>query len=73
MTARVPSPAALERQCAACHTPSSARADYPMRARQAVEAIDRIRGTLIDAQQRIQQIDEGFRGAGSCGRPTCWP
>jgi len=61
MTARVPSPAALERQCAACHTAASARADYPMRARQAVEAIDRIRGTLIDAQQRIQKIDEGSR------------
>lgn len=61
MTAGVPSPAALERQCAECHTASSARADYPMLARQAVEAIDRIRGTLIDAQQRIQKIDEGAR------------
>ena len=61
MTARVPSPSALERGCAECNPAGSARGAYPMLASQAVEAIDRIRATLIEAQQRIRKIDEGSR------------
>ena len=62
MTARVPSPAALEQPvrpvprglCRRAPTTRCARAG-------AVEAIDRIRATLVDAQQRIQDVDEGAR------------
>lgn len=43
MSARVPSPAALEAQCAKCHPPGSARADYPAAMRLGVEALNEVR------------------------------
>lgn len=42
MSARVPSPSALETRCAACHPPGSVREAYPGRMRAAVEALNRL-------------------------------
>ncbi len=54
MTARVPSPEALEARCAGCHAANSPRAAYPALARLAVEQIDGVRTTLRQAQFRLQ-------------------
>jgi Cytochrome c554 and c-prime len=49
MTARVPSPAALEARCAACHGVASPGASYPGRVRTLVENLDRIQTDLAQA------------------------
>jgi hypothetical protein len=58
MTARVPSPAALESRCAACHPPASPTAAYPALARVAIEEIASIRRLLIDSQLRLQKMPD---------------
>jgi len=58
MTARIPSPARLESDCASCHGPDSPGATYPTLARAAVEEIQRIRLVLLGAQQRLQTMSD---------------
>ncbi|MGE5242712.1 MAG: multiheme c-type cytochrome [Betaproteobacteria bacterium] len=58
MRARVPSPAALENECAGCHTASSPRAAYPVLARLAVEQIAEVRTTLEHVQYRLQKMKD---------------
>ncbi len=43
MSARVPSPAALEARCATCHPPGSAWADYPAVMRLGIESLNEVR------------------------------
>jgi hypothetical protein len=64
MSARVPSPSALEAQCAACHPAGSAREAYPGLMRGAVETLNRLAtqatalegdvGQLTDREQRVE-------------------
>lgn len=56
MTARVPSPGALEVRCRVCHTPGSAGAAYPARARTLIEALN---GTDADLGQARWLLSRG--------------
>ena len=58
MTAHVPSPAALETQCAACHPPGSKRADYPAFARAGAEEIARCRTKLAELSPHIAEVGD---------------
>jgi cytochrome c553 len=55
MTARVPSPAALEIRCAACHGPATQGAAYPARARALIAALDGINEDLAQARWQMSR------------------
>ncbi len=56
MTARRPSPLALERTCAGCHGPASPSAGYPASARVSVEDIDTVQRLLDGAAQALAKV-----------------
>jgi len=61
MRAVVPSPAALERQCAECHPAGSVRAEYPALLRTSIEALNAL-GARADAlDEAIKAVPEHAR------------
>ncbi len=64
MSARVPSPATLEARCAGCHPPGSARAAYPARMREALEALTKEQDRAASMQDAAERTtDAGARVA----------
>ncbi len=62
MTARVPSPAALEARCASCHGVASPGASYPGRVRVLVGNLDRIQTNLAQADWLLgRDLDPAVR------------
>ena len=60
---QVPTPAEMERQCASCHRPGSARAAYPAAARQVLEAIGSLRTSAAALGTDIATMNDGPRRA----------
>jgi len=56
MRAEVPSPAALEQHCAACHPAGSARGDYPAVMRAAVEGVNALRARADALDDAIANV-----------------
>ena len=61
MSASVPSPAALERRCADCHQPGSARAAYPALMRDGLEALNGLRARADAVDDAIARVPEHSR------------
>jgi nitrate/TMAO reductase-like tetraheme cytochrome c subunit len=61
MSARVPSPSALEQRCATCHPAGSARGAYPGVVRAAVEALDVQRRRADELEKAILGVSEHTR------------
>jgi cytochrome c554/c'-like protein len=61
MLARVPSPAALESRCAACHPSDSALSDYPGVMRASVENLNAQRERADELQKSIERITDRTR------------
>jgi hypothetical protein len=61
MSARVPSPAALETRCASCHAPGTARGDDPALMRASLETLNGLRercDRLTSAVERVSDATE---------------
>jgi hypothetical protein len=54
----VPTPAALEAQCASCHTAGSTRGDYPARMRAGMEQLRVLRSQADDLAGAIARVQE---------------